>query len=301
MWPDRWAAISARVAGLVNAGNLMALTFAGVRTDDFGIGKRWIVPELEALKIELEQFGAEHLAALPEAAGAALTRFLERAVTGRGSDGSATIQAIVPFAVFRSEFEYLIRDSELERRTLTELAFEHLARLLAVDQDVRAKWTSAFASHETHCEKLGAVHLLSHGIWGFKVSSAGAATDLVFSEPLENEVATVRRTARAVVLTEWKLVRTADELEEKAAEARAQAQLYSSGVLGDIALKNTRYVVLVSRKRLRQLADPQEGGVTYRHVAIVIDPDPPSVEARAASALNNAVHRPGARVARPGR
>ena len=162
-------------------------------------------------------------------------------------------------------------------------------------------WTSAFESRETRCEQLGAVHLLSHGIWGFKVSSAGAATDLVFSEPLENEVATVRRTARAVVLTEWKLVRTADELEEKAAEARTQAQLYSAGLLGDIALKNTRYVVLVSRKRLRQLADPQEGGVTYRHVAIVIDPDPPSVEARAASAHSNAVHRPGARAALPGR
>jgi hypothetical protein len=281
VWRDRWAAISARVAGLLNAGNLMALTFAGVRTDDFGIGKRWIVPELEALKVELEQFAAEHSAALPEAAGVALKRFLESAVTGRGSEGSATIQAIVPLAVFRSEFEYLVQDRDLEGRALTELAFEHLTRLLAVDRDVRTKWTRAFESHETHCERLGAVHLLSHGIWGFKISSAGAATDLVFPAPIDGQVATVRRTARALVLTEWKLVKTATQLEEKAAEARRQAQLYSAGVLSDMTLKSTRYIVLVSRKQLLQLDDAQEAGVTYRHVVIPVDPDPPSTEARA--------------------
>lgn len=43
MWLDRWVAISARIAGLVDAGNLMALTLAGTRTDDFGVGKKWIV------------------------------------------------------------------------------------------------------------------------------------------------------------------------------------------------------------------------------------------------------------------
>lgn len=168
MWFDRWIAVSARIAGLVNAGNLMALTFAGTHTDNFGIGKKWIVPELEAIKEELREFATEYCAALPADAGAALKRFLESAGTGSGIEGASNIQAIVPFEIFRAEFEYLIRDRELEARTLTELAFEHLGRLLVVDKDTKAKWSKAFDSHETQCEQLGAVHLLSHGIWGFK-------------------------------------------------------------------------------------------------------------------------------------
>jgi hypothetical protein len=138
MWFEPWAAISARIAGLMDAGNLMALTLAGTRTDDFAIGKKWIVPELAALKAELQQFTTEHCEELPATAGAALKRFLDRAGTGSGIEGSANIQAIMRFVVFRSEFEYLIRDRELEARTLTELVFEHLARLLAVDGETRA-------------------------------------------------------------------------------------------------------------------------------------------------------------------
>lgn len=252
MWLDRWVAISGRIEGLVDAGRLMALTLAGTRTDDFGVGKKWIVPELEALKAELHQFATEYCAALPPDAAAALKRFLERAGTGSAIEGPSNIQAIVPFEIFRSEFEYLIRDRELEARTLTELAFEHLTRLLAVDGNTRAKWVEAFDSHETHCEQLGAVHLLSHGIWAFKVSSAGSATDLVYGEPIETHVAAIRRTARALVLTEWKLVRDGDDINAVATTARAQSKLYSTGVLHDIALKSTRYVVLVSNKQLQR-------------------------------------------------
>jgi hypothetical protein len=280
MWLDRWVAISARIEGLVDAGRLMALTLAGTRTDDFGVGKKWIVPELEALKAELHQFATEHCAALPPDAAAALKRFLERAGAGSAIDGPSNIQAIVPFEIFRSEFEYLIRDRELEARTLTELAFEHLARLLAIDRNTRTKWVEAFDSHETHCEQLGAVHLLSHGIWAFKVSSAGSATDLVYGEPIETYVAAIRRTARALVLTEWKLVRDGDDINAVATTARAQSKLYSTGVLHDIALKSTRYVVLVSNKQLQPPDDFRETAVTYRHIVVPVNPDVPSVAAK---------------------
>ena len=280
MWFDRWVAISARIAGLVDAGHLMALTLAGTRTDDFGVGKKWVVPELEALKAELQQFAADYCAALPADAATALKRFLERAGTGSGIEGPSNIQAIVPFEIFRSEFEYLIRDRELEARTLTELAFEHLVRLLAVDRDTRLKWVRAFDSHETHCEQLGAVHLLSHGIWGFKVSSVGSATDLVFGEPIETQAVAIRRTARALVLTEWKLVRNGDDINALANTARTQSKLYSMEVLHDIVLKSTRYIILVSKKQLQPLDDFCETGVTYRHIVMPVDPDPPSVAAK---------------------
>lgn len=302
MWLDRWAAISARIAGLVDAGNLMALTLAGSRTDDFGVGKKWIVPELEALKAELQQFATEHCAALPVDAATALKRFLERVGTGSAIEGPSNIQAIVPFGVFRSEFEYLIRDRELEARTLTELAFEHLARLLAVDGDTRTKWLEAFESHETHCERLGAVHLLSHGIWAFKVSSGGSATDLVYGEPIETQIVSIRRTARALVLTEWKLVRNSDERDAQATAARRQGELYSQGILHDLALRSTRYIVLVSKKQLQPPDDLRENGITYRHIVVPVDPDLPSVAARKSERPpNTALQRPEARGRRPGR
>src|SRR5688572_22933112 len=114
-----------------------------------------------------------------------------------------------------------------DARSRVESAFEHLRRLLAVDSTVRERWDAAFQSGETHCEKLGAVHLLAHGIWAFKVSGSGAATDLVMNEPLQNELPLVERTGNAIVLTEWKVVRDVRGLERKAAEARAQAKLYA--------------------------------------------------------------------------
>ena len=56
------------------------------------------------------------------------------------------------------------------------------------------------------------------------MSSAGSATDLVYGEPLEKQAAAARRTVRALVLTEWKPVRDADELQAKATEACIQAE-----------------------------------------------------------------------------
>ena len=44
-------------------------------------------------------------------------------------------------ATVRSEFEYLIHDSEIESRNRTEVAFEHLRRMIAVAySEVREKW-----------------------------------------------------------------------------------------------------------------------------------------------------------------
>lgn len=182
--------------------------------------------------------------------------------------------------VFRAEFEYLLQDAELQARSVTEPAFEHLRRLLAVDEDFQRKWVNAFDRREEHCEQLGATHLLSHGIWAFKVSGTGAATDLVFPEPIANELGLVRRAARALVLTEWKLVKAPGEVENKAEEARKQTQSYAAGILGDLELKSTRYVVLVARKNVPSPADQIIGPVTFRHVVLAIEPDTPSRESR---------------------
>src|SRR4051812_13855894 len=280
-WLELWRAISARIEGLVGAGDLMVATFQVDSSDPFNIARGSVVPELNQLREELRRLQRDYGAMLPSDAAAALDRFLQRwGVDHQAMAGGEvhSIRDLVPFAVFRSEFEYLIRDTELEARTLTELAFEHLRRVLAVDFAVRKTWEEAF-KHETRCEKLGAVHLLSHGIWAFKAAQAGA-TDLVFGEPIESEEHIIRRTARALVLTEWKCVREASELEEKAEEGRRQAELYATGVLGDLELKKTRYIVLVSEKTLPVPADHEITGVTSRHVILPFNPDTPSKEAR---------------------
>jgi len=51
-------------------------------------------------------------------------------------------------------------------------------------------------------------------------------------------------------------------------------------VLHDIVLKSTRYIILVSKKQLQPPDDFRESGVTYRHIVVPVDPDPPSVAAR---------------------
>jgi hypothetical protein len=59
---------------------------------------------------------------------------------------------------------------------------------------------------------------------------------------------TSRRIARALVLTEWKLVKKPNDSDEIANQARSQVRSYAAGLLGDLELKRTRYVVLVTKK-----------------------------------------------------
>jgi hypothetical protein len=61
--------------------------------------------------------------------------------------------------------------SEAPRRSRVERAFEHLNRSLVVDGDLKGRWLRAFMEREEECEKLGAVHLLQHGVFAFKPST----------------------------------------------------------------------------------------------------------------------------------
>ncbi len=293
-WSERWAAVSARIEGLVRAVELLTAALRVNSSDAFGVGQKWIVPEIEAIKQELRRFSDDCGQELPPAAKASLDRFLAQGWRSLNAT-EVDIQAAVPFAVFRSQFDFLVRDAEAYATSLTELAFEHLRRVLAVDADARRKWQKAFTQREDHCERLGAAHLLSHGVWAFKVSAAGAATDLVFGEPIEREAALIRRTARALVLTEWKRVKSQAELNRKAAEARRQTDAYASGILGDLELRATRYIALVSQQQMDALQDQQKAGVTFRHVVIPIAPETPSRQGRRRSPPhNNPPQRPGA-------
>lgn len=279
-WLEQWRGLAARIDGLIRAGEFLVSAFKVNSADAFSVVRKSLLPELVAIIAEIEHLGKTYGSELPQQASVALQNYVAQGWGKSFNDGAVDIQTLAPLASFRSQFEYLIRDAEAEGRSLTELAFEHLRRQLVVDEDVRKKWQNALKRHETACERLGAVHLLSHGIWAFKIVAPGGATDLVFGDPVEQHAEIMRRTARALVLTEWKLLKRPDEITTKAQEARDQAAIYSGGVLGDAELKRTRYIVLVCQSDLTPPDDLSVGSVAYRHVLLPTSPMSPSTMAR---------------------
>jgi hypothetical protein len=278
-WIDRWHSLSARIDGLLDAANFVMQALQV--NNSFAPGtKRAFLDELNAIAIELRQMSQSDGANMPEMAARALAELVAappRLDDTAGFDANS-LQAITPLFAFRARFDYLIRDSEIEGRNATELSFEHLRRLIEVDANTRAAWKKAFEKNEIACERLGSVHLLSHGIWAFKVQAGGAATDLVYNEPVTPQH--LRRTSRAIVLTEWKIVRDPADADREALAARTQANDYAEGALGDLELKRTRYAVLVGLKKHDPPADIDNGRFIYRHIWLAVDPDTPSVHGR---------------------
>lgn len=167
---------------------------------------------------------------------------------------------------FEAELSFCLDDQTERVRSAAELAFLHLYRLIVADEDYRVKWRKAFEKHEMHCEKLGALHLLWHGIWAFKVDASGDETVLVYQEP---PLIGSARLALGMVLTEWK--RGAGNPDTEYVAAKEQAALYSGGVLAGVELASHRYLVVVAKKQIVPPGDLIEDAVTYLHINIAVD------------------------------
>jgi hypothetical protein len=278
-WLEEWRALSERIDGLIRATTFFTATLENFgRQDHLGVIGKSLLPEFDEVTEALRSFRCEHGEEVSEAGRQALDDYLKENWR-RGLD-IGQLQVVAPLVVCRSRFEYAVRETEAAATSLVELAFEHLRRSILVDEQIRSRWQLAFNDGEPRCEQLGAVHLLGHGVWAFKVSGERAITDLVLAEPLRNLRAQVDRAARTVVMTEWKLVRETDQPETKAAEARLQAGAYAAGVIGGLELKRTRYVVLVSKEEIELPDDRNEGAVLYRHINLAVSPQTPSVAAK---------------------
>ena len=188
-----------------------------------------------------------------------------------------SLRKMVPELILvRSEIDYILADTQVGIRLLVERAFEHLQRLIVADDDFRQKWVKAFQKGETACEKLGASHLLSHGIWAFKANSEGERTDLVLGEPIR-DINKIERVAEGLVLTEWKLVRGKSDLIRQAQRAWAQAERYVAGSLAGFELASRRYIVLVSKTTdCSGISNVEVPGATYQHIGIQVLPSSPS-------------------------
>ncbi len=204
-------------------------------------------------------------------------QLMEQAKSELRAANSATVMLLA----LRAEIQFLLTDEQERIRSITERAFIHLQRMLAVNRDVRVQWMEAFEENETKCEALGALHLLLFGIFAFKADSAGARTDLIFSERQEDFDS---RGVEGLVLTEWKVASPSNSA-SKFREAREQMKIYQNGPLSGIELSGTRYSVVVTRKQIPASevpADLEEKGIVCRHINIAIEPDYPSRQARAA-------------------
>jgi hypothetical protein len=129
-------------------------------------------------------------------------------------------------SAFETELNFLLSDVQAAIRARSERAFSHLQRSIVVDSAFRQQWQTAFEEGETSCEKRGAVRLLLHGIWAFKVGAAGEHTDLVYQEPVGG-MSEEQRYADGIVLTEWKVASSDDEAQRQFSAARAQAKRYA--------------------------------------------------------------------------
>lgn len=290
IYADQWKALSSRIRGLMQAGQLHAQYLAVQSSDTYNRGRR-LHEQSQRVLSALRSFRDSFHQSLPPVALAAIHDFMERSgalITNTPSAPNAQQEcvwaALVSLAAFETEMSFILSDVQESIRARSERAFSHLQRSIVVDIEFRKKWQKAFDDRETACEKLGAVHLLLHGIWAFKVDATGARTDLVYQEPADDLINNIQRYADGIVLTEWKKVspeglsgQQFEEALEKALEkARGQARLYAQGALAGMELTNYRYIVVVSRDEVKVPGDLSEGGVVYRHINVSVAPRTPS-------------------------
>jgi len=287
-WITAWDALSARIQGLLDSGSFFFQALHTSSEDPYSVRKKVLLIHAEQIFNNLNTFMSDYRSILPPEAYQCIERFLGSEPINsidfrppQQSQVRGIVQlALTALAAFRSEFSYLIADTQAIAWKTTERAFVHLQRSIEVDSEVKGKWRTAFdEGGERECEKLGSIHLLSHGIWAFKVDAIGGQTDLVMNEPLST-LSMIENVADCLVLTEWKLVREAQDLQAKIDEALRQAELYSSGALGGIELARYRYLIMVTREKTEMPQDNVRNMITYRHINIAVDPSTPSVVAR---------------------
>jgi len=271
-----WKHLAHEILGLVEAGRFLVETEKAGEQDHFGVTNE-IIRSARRIVDQLDRLAGRYSGSLPTPALTRLREFTQYfRQTFQTADGWPGIQGTLgALASFRTEFEFLLADAEVDARSLVARAFIHLNRSLVANSDLQRLWREAFDRNELACEKLGAVHLLSFGVWAFKVSGAGERTDLVMGTPL-TDIATVRRAADVLVLTEWKVVRNPRDVGQAFDQARAQAHRYAVGILGGIELSSRRYAVLVSESALELPAAQEDRGIVYEPVNVAVHPLTPS-------------------------
>jgi len=281
-----WKAISARIRGVLETGKLFLQFWDHHPSDPYSIIQIDLIPHLKNIFEEIVIFQKHHQMHLQPSAIKSLEKFIKdysfflKQTLARKDDGYKLSSALSKFVSFCVEFDFQLSDTQAVAKRITERALIHLKRCIVADPDIKKKWIQAFENGEPACEKLGASHLLLHGIWAFKADSKGERTDLILGTPL-TDLFQVESVAEALVLTEWKRVTKTNKLENQAKKAYRQASIYSQSSMAGFELSKYRYLILVSKDRIAKLPSDiveVEGQTTYRYINIAVDPKSPSKE-----------------------
>jgi len=279
---DEWRRIGVRLRGLLEAQQIV------YGRDHLAASQEWVIPALLDVIDDVEAFAARHdgrisadiCDVVKNGVRSIRKKLAERGMLASVPPHSQATGLIAALLTVEGEVSYLLQDFDNETRPIVERAFLHLQRLLVADDTLRAKWYEAFTKGgETACEKLGAVHLLHHGIYAFKTDAKGGRTDLVLGHRLAIDPG-LRQATSALVLTEWKLAKHAEHVQHKFDEARAQAKLYGDGILAGFELRSYRYMVVVSEEAQAPPEDLIEAATIYRHINIGLSRHTPSKAAR---------------------
>jgi len=282
-WITQWQAIAARIGGFIKSSELY---FCSIQSGNnyYGTDKKVMLPESKAVFECIRAFSDNFQGVLPVPVKTHCDNFIAKfkdqfdvnlEQVSRNQYLALTKARVVALCSLKSEVDYLLSDTQQQIRSTVERSFLHLQRCLVADLDYKNKWGKAFENGEINCEKLGAVHLLWHGIWAFKVNASGGRTDLVLGNDIVNPMEEIQRSSLGLVLTEWKLAKNND-VKVKFDEGKKQAQSYSSGILAGIELNVTRYIIVVTEKEPQLINDEIINDITYRFINIAVDLDVPS-------------------------
>jgi len=184
IWRDEWRSIGARIQGLLKAADFYIRTIGVSGEDRYSVPDKNLAEQSREIINSLTRFLKAHKTVIPSRAATVLRRFLEgdgMTIADQRVKGISGLRLRITLLVaLRSEIEYYLSDFETVASKKTERAFLHLQQSIAADETVSSKWKDAFSAGEAACEKLGAAHLMLHGIWAFKIHASGARTDLVF-------------------------------------------------------------------------------------------------------------------------
>ena len=185
-YADEWQALSNRIRGLMQAGELHA-RFLGINSGDVYARSKRLREQCEKVLDSLEAYIKSHKDRIPLPASESIKEFISnhgvlvRDKTGTNDSLEQRVwAALVMLGGLESEITYALSDQQETIHVRSERAFAHLQRSIVADPDICDKWARAFQDGEVACEKLGGAHLLLHGIFAFKVNAEGERTDLVF-------------------------------------------------------------------------------------------------------------------------
>jgi hypothetical protein len=268
-WISRWKSISTKIDQLQEVSRAYFNSINSFGVDHYGIGGSSIIPAARELYNEVLDLKRNY----PMMPGEVQTLIvkLEKNFSGHhkftGIPGVGG--AMVHLGIFNSEMSYYLRDNEILTKDKVKLAFLHLQRTLLVDMELRKKWLAAYGEGEEALEKIGAIHLLSHGLWAFKAANENEKRDLVLSTPIKADE--VQEVGAALVLTEWKKI-SAESLVSKAKEALAGARKYQGSHWAGSELKKEKYLVMVSEHHLEMPVSVIDDEIRYVYVNLSINP-----------------------------